>query len=69
MAAPKKAKLIMRISWTETLRAMNVYEFVEAELIDRINIVRHISHINKLENKRFVTRKIDKNTLIVTRVG
>lgn len=65
MTEPKRGTLIMRISWTETLRAMKIGEFVEAKLVDRINIVRHISRISKLENKRFTTNKIGKEKLIV----
>jgi len=68
MITRKKAKLIKRVSWTETLRSMEIGEFVEAELVDRINIVRHISRISKQENKKFSTEKADKYKLIVTRI-
>jgi len=65
----RRAKLIKRVSWTETLRAMEPGEFIEAELSERINIVRHITRIGKLDNKKFTTRKTGRNKLIVTRVS
>jgi hypothetical protein len=69
MMALRKGLLIMRISWTDTLRAMETGEFVEAKLVERINIVRHISRLSKLENKKFSTRKVDKNKLIIIRIS
>ena len=57
METIKKGKIIKRISWTETLRGLQVGEYVIANLSERINIVRHISRISKEENKKFSTKK------------
>lgn len=67
METMKIGKIIMRISWTETLRAMEVDDVIEASLADRINIVRHISRISKSENKKFCTEKIDEKTVLIKR--
>ena len=63
----KKGKIIKKISWTKTLRKMEVGEFVRANLSERINIVRHITRISKEENKRFSTKKIDELKLLIRR--
>ena len=65
---PSKGKVIMRISWTDTLRTLAVGQVIEADLIDRINIVRHISRISKLDNRKFSTRKISKNKVEIMRI-
>jgi len=57
MEGIRKGKIIKRISWTETLRSLQVGEYVVANLSERINIVRHISRISKEENKKFSTKK------------
>ncbi len=58
----------MRVAWSETLRALKVGEVIETVLIDRINVVRHISRISKLEDKKFTTRKTGKNRLEIERI-
>ena len=67
MDAIKKGKIIKKISWTETLRKMEIGEFVKANLSERINIVRHISRISKEENKKFSTKKLDDAKVEVKR--
>ena len=69
MEAIKKGKIIKKISWTETLRKMEVGEFVKANLSERINIVRHITRISKEENKKFSTKKLDSEKIEVKREG
>ena len=69
MEAIKKGKIIKKISWTETLRKMEVGEFVKASLSERINIVRHITRISKEENKKFSTKKLDSEKVEVRRKG
>jgi len=68
MCTIKKGKLIKRISWTETLRNMEVGEFIYANLSERINIVRHITRIHQLENKVFRTKKLNDSKMEVIRV-
>ncbi len=67
MEASKKGKIIKKISWTGTLRQMEVGEFVKANLSERINIVRHITRISKEENKKFSTKKLDGKKIEVKR--
>ncbi|MCL2649670.1 MAG: hypothetical protein FWD60_01435 [Candidatus Azobacteroides sp.] len=67
MEAIKKGKIIKKISWTKTLRKMEVGEFVMANLSERINIVRHITRICKEENKKFSTKKLDEEKIEVKR--
>ena len=67
MEATKKGKIIKKISWTETLRKMEVGEFVKANLSERINVVRHITRISKEENKKFSTKKLDSEKIEVKR--
>ena len=69
METKNKGKIIKRISWTETLRALKVGEIIEADLKERINIVRHISRISKEENKIFHTHKINEKTVEITRTA
>lgn len=69
MKTENKGKIIKRISWTETLRALKVNQIIETDLAERINIVRHISRISKEENKKFTTRKLDKSRLEVKRIS
>ena len=64
-----KGKIIKRISWTDTLRALEIGQIIEADLVDRINIVRHISRISKQENKKFSTHKIDCDTVEISRIS
>ena len=59
MDANKKGKIVKKVSWTETLRGLQVGEYVIANLSERINIVRHITRISKEENKKFSTKKRD----------
>ncbi len=68
MCANKKGKIVKRVSWTETLRNMEVGEFIHADLSERINIVRNISRIAKEENKIFSTKKLNSLKVEVTRV-
>lgn len=68
MEERKKGRLVMRISWTQTLRNMEVDEVIEANLSERINIVRHITRISKLENKKFMTRKLGKSKMEIIRL-
>ena len=67
MESIKKGKIIKKISWTETLRKMEVGEFVKANLSERINIVRHITRISKEESKKFSTKKLDSEKIEVKR--
>ena len=67
METTKKGKIIKKISWTETLRKMEVGEFVKANLSERINIVRHITRISKKESKKFSTKKLDSEKIEVKR--
>jgi len=64
----KKGKIIKRISWTETLRNMEVGEFIHANLSERINIVRHITRMHQLENKVFRTKKLNASKVEIVRV-
>ncbi|MDR1719003.1 MAG: hypothetical protein LBR67_02615 [Dysgonamonadaceae bacterium] len=68
MEIKNKGKIIKRISWTETLRAMEPDHIIEVDLIDRINIVRHITRISKEENKKFSTRKISDKRMEIKRI-
>ena len=63
-----KGKIIMKISWTETLRAMEIGDVVEGKLADRINIVRHIARISQAENKKFSTHKVNDHIVEVRRI-
>jgi len=64
----KKGKIIKKISWTETLRNMEVGEFIHANLSERINIVRHITRIHQMEDKVFRTKKLNISTVEIIRV-
>ena len=68
MCIKRKGKIVKRISWTETLRQMEVGEFIHADLSERINIVRHITRIGKEEDKVFSTKKLDCRKVEVSRV-
>lgn len=68
METNNKGKIIRRISWTETLRSLESGQTIEADLIDRINIVRHITRISKEENKRFSTKKISDLKIEIRRI-
>ena len=63
----RKGKIVKKISWTETIKGLQVGEYVIGDLADRINIVRHISRISKEENKRFRTKKLDSTKVEVKR--
>ena len=64
-----KGKIVTRISWTETLRGLEVGQVVEGNLADRINIVRHIARISKTENKKFSTHKVNAHIVEVLRIS
>ena len=64
-----KGKIIMKISWTETLRSLEIGQVVEGNLADRINIVRHIARISKAENKKFSTHKLNARIVEIRRVS
>ena len=63
-----KGKIISRISWTDTLRGLEVGQVVEGKLADRINIVRHIARISKIENKKFSTHKVNAQIVEIRRL-
>jgi len=69
METKNRGKIIRRISWTETLRHLEAGQVVETDLIDRINIVRHITRISKEENKKFSTKKINDTRMEVWRIS
>ncbi len=69
METKTKGKVIKRIAWTETIRNLGVNEVIEADLIDRINVVRHITRISKEENKKFSTRKISNTKMEIERIS
>lgn len=69
METKKRGKIIKRISWTETLRALEIGQIIEADLKERINIVRHISRISKEENKIFRTHKVNDKIVEITRTS
>ncbi len=64
-----KGKIITRISWTETLRGLEVGQVIEANLADRINIVRHIARISKKEGKKFSTHKVNAQIVEIRRIS
>ncbi len=68
METNSKGKIIVKISWSETLRSLEPGQVIEADLIDRINIVRHITRISKAEKKIFSTKKISESRMEITRV-
>jgi len=68
MDAIKKGKIVKRVSWTETLRNMEVGDFIHANLSERINIVRHITRIRQLENKLFRTKKLNDSRIEILRL-
>ncbi|MDR1371438.1 MAG: hypothetical protein LBJ72_15150 [Dysgonamonadaceae bacterium] len=68
MEAKNKGKIIKRISWTETLRSLESGQIIEADLIDRINVVRHITRISKEENKKFSTKKLNEAKIEIKRL-
>jgi len=68
MDAIKKGKIVKRISWTETLRNMEVGDFIHANLSERINIVRHITRICQLEGKTFRTKKLNDSRIEIIRL-
>ncbi len=68
METVNKGKIIKRIAWTETLRGMEIGQVIEADLIDRINIVRHITRISKEEEKKFTTKKMSKGKIEIKRI-
>ena len=68
MGTKNKGKIVKRISWTETLRSLEVNQVIEASLLDRINIVRHITRISKAENKKFSTHKINETKIEIQRI-
>ena len=67
METKNKGKIIRRISWTETLRQLEVGQTIETDLVDRINIVRHTTRISKEENKKFSTKKLSETRMEVKR--
>ena len=68
METKNKGKIIKRISWTETLRRLEAGQVVETDLVDRINVVRHITRLSKEENKKFSTKKINETRMEVRRI-
>lgn len=68
METKNKGKIIRRISWTETLRLLEPGQTIEADLIDRINIVRHITRISKEESKKFSTKKVSETRIEIRRI-
>ena len=68
METKNKGKIIRRISWTETLRKLETGQVIETDLVDRINIVRHITRISREENKKFSTKKINETRMEVWRI-
>ncbi len=68
METESKGKIIKKISWTDTLRGLKIGQIVEADLADRINIVRHITRISKEDGTKFTTKKLDKGKLEIKRV-
>ena len=68
METKNRGKIIRRISWTETLRKLDAGQVIETDLVDRINIVRHITRISKEENKKFSTKKINETRMEVRRI-
>ena len=68
METKNRGKIIRRISWTETLRNLEAGQVIETDLIDRINIVRHITRISREENKKFSTKKINETRMEVRRI-
>ncbi len=68
MELKNKGKIVRKICWTETLRNLEVNQIIEADLTERINVVRHITRISKEDNKKFSTRKISQVKMEVKRV-
>jgi hypothetical protein len=68
METKNKGKIVRRISWTETLRLLEPGQIITADLVDRINVVRHITRISKEENKRFSTKKINDDKMEIRRL-
>lgn len=68
MKTKNKGKIVKRISWTETLRLLEPEQIIIADLVDRINIVRHITRISKEENKKFSTKKINSDKMEIRRL-